>query len=166
MYATKEAILANEHDPELKSFIFYTDLRAVGKGFQEYVKRAKTEYGVTYIRSRPGKITEDPETGDPILWYEDTTTRELKSVAVDLVVLSQALVPSGSFMEIARKLNIGLNESGFVLATDVLFGPVDTDRPGILACGFCRGPQDIPSSVVQASGAAAMANNPARRSWH
>jgi heterodisulfide reductase subunit A len=157
MYATKEAILANEHDPELRSFIFYTDLRAVGKGFQEYVKRAKTEYGVTYIRSRPGKISEDPETGNLILWYENTTTRELKSVAVDLVVLSQALVPSGSFMEIASKLNIGLNESGFVLATDVLSGPVDTDQPGILACGFCRGPQDIPSSVIQASGAAARA---------
>ncbi len=157
MYATKEAILANEHDPELRSFIFYTDLRAVGKGFQEYVKRAKTEYGVTYIRSRPGKITEDPETGNPILCYEDTTTRELKNLAVDLVVLSQALVPSGSFMETASKLNIGLNESGFVLAKDVLFDPVDTDQPGILACGFCRGPQDIPSSVVQASGAAARA---------
>ena len=155
MYATKEAILANEHHPDLRSFIFYTDLRAVGKGFQGYINRAKEEYGVTYIRSRPGKITEDPQTTNPIIWYEETTTRKLESLEVDLVVLSQALAPSCNFVEIADKLHVSLDEYGFVCIPDKLFHPVDTETPGILACGFCRGPQDIPSSVIQASGAAA-----------
>jgi len=155
MYATKEAILANEHHPDLKAFIFYTDLRALGKGFQEYVIRAKKEYGVTYIRSRPGKITEDPQTTNPIIWYEETTTRELKSKEVDLVVLCQALIPSHSFVEVASKLHISLDEYGFVHVPDKLFHPLDAETPGIFACGFCRSPQDIPGSIMQASGAAA-----------
>lgn len=155
MYATKEAMLANEHHPDLRSFIFYTDLRAVGKGFQGYINRAKEEYGVTYIRSRPGKITEDPKTTNPIIWYEETTTREIKNKEVDLVILSQALIPSRSFVEVASKLHIGLDEYGFVRVPDKLFHPLDAETPGILACGFCRSPQDIPSSIIQASGAAA-----------
>jgi len=155
MYATKEAILANEHYPDLKAFILYTDLRAVGKGFQGYINRAKEEYGVTYIRSRPGKITEDPQTTNPIIWYEETTTRKIESLEVDLVVLSQALVPSCNFVEISGKLHISLDEYGFVRIPDKLFHPVDTETPGILACGFCLGPQDIPTSIIQASGAAA-----------
>jgi homotetrameric NADPH-dependent glutamate synthase len=155
MYATKEAILANEHYADLRVFIFYTDLRAVGKGFQEYIKRAKKEYGVTYIRSRPGKVTEDPQTTNPIIWYEETTTREIKSMEVDLVVLCQALTPSHSFVEIASKLQIALDEYGFVYVPDKLFHPLDSNTPGIVACGFCRSPQDIPSSIIQASGAAA-----------
>ena len=155
MYATKEAILANEQYPDLRSFIFCTDLRVVGKGFQEYIIRAKKEYGVTYIRSRPGKITEDPQTANPIIWYEETTAREVKSKEVDLVVLSQALIPSHSFVEVAGKLHISLDEYGFVHIPDKLFHPLDAETPGIFACGFCRSPQDIPSSIIQASGAAA-----------
>ncbi|MDH4207566.1 MAG: CoB--CoM heterodisulfide reductase iron-sulfur subunit A family protein, partial [Anaerolineae bacterium] len=76
MHATKEAILANEHYRQLKSFIFYTDMRAVGKQFQEYLTRAKEEYQVTFVRSRPGKITVNEATGNPIVWYEATVLKE------------------------------------------------------------------------------------------
>ena len=157
MYATKEAILAHEHYPELESFIFYTDLRAVGKGFQRYVSRAEKENNVVYVRSRPGKITEDVETTNPVIRYEDTRTRELQSMEVDLVVLCPALVPSLSLVETVGNLRIDLDEDGFVQAPDRLFHPIDTKTLGILACGFCRSPQDIPSSIIQASGAAARA---------
>lgn len=155
MFATKEAILANEHDPELRSCIFYTDLRAGGKRFQEYIARAKEEYQVTYIRGRPGSIGEDSETGNPIVRYEDTTVRRLLEMEVDLVVLCQALVPRYGQQEIAGLLGVVLDEYGFVHTPDRLLRPVDTSVPGIFACGYCQSPQDIPESVAQASGVAA-----------
>jgi heterodisulfide reductase subunit A len=155
MHATKEAILANEHYPDLKSFIFYTDLRAVGKRFQEYVTRAQQEYDVTYIRSRPSKITENEENGNPIIWYEETTSRKRTSMEVDMVVLCQALIPAGSHAELSKILNLKLDEYQFIDIPDRQFHPVDTEVPGIFACGFCQAPQDIPDSVVQASAAAA-----------
>jgi heterodisulfide reductase subunit A len=155
MFATKEAILANEHDPGTSSYIFYTDLRAGGKRFQEYITRAKEEYQVIYIRSRPGIIGENPETGDPILRYEDTNLRQVQEMEVDLVVLCQALVPRDGQGEVADSLGVVLDEYGFVDTPEPLLHPVDTSVPGIFACGYCQSPQDIPDSVAQASGAAA-----------
>ncbi len=156
MHATKEAILAYEHHPGTKSTIFYIDLRAVGKRFQEYVTRAKEEYNVTYIRSRPGKI-DVAQNGNPIVWYEDTTTGETKKFETELVILCQALIPSRGTEELANILGIGLSEHGFVDIPAKLFYPLDTTRPGIFACGYVHSPRDIPDSVAQASGAAARA---------
>jgi heterodisulfide reductase subunit A len=155
MFATKEAILAHEHDPGLRSYIFYTDLRAGGKRFQEYIARAKDEYQVTYIRGRPGSIGEDPASRDPIVRYEDTTARKLREMAVDLVVLCQALVPRAGQRELAALLGIEVDVHGFVRIPERLSRPVDTSVPGIFACGYCQSPQDIPDSVAQASGVAA-----------
>jgi len=155
MFATKEAILANEHDPEIHSYIFYTDLRAGGKRFQEYLARAQEEYQVTYIRGRPGVIGENPETGNPIVRYEDTTARQVREMEVGLVVLCQALVPRRGQREVAELLGIELDEYEFVRIPERLGRPVDTSVPGIFACGYCQSPQDIPDSVVQASGVAA-----------
>lgn len=155
MFATKEAILANEHDPRTRSTIFYTDLRAGGKRFQDYISRAKEDYGVAYIRSRPGRISVNAETGNPIVHYEDTTDRQLKEMEVDLVVLCQALVPREEGREAAELMGLGLDEHGFVSIPERLSHPVDTSVPGIFACGYCQSPQDIPESVTQASTVAA-----------
>jgi len=164
MHATKEAILAHEHSPDLKSFIFYTDMRAVGKQFQEYIIRARREYDVNYIRSRPGKITVGDENGNAIVWYDETVfgeagdpVRRVTSMEVDLVVLCQALVPHRVDWEVAEQLGLEFDESGFLAIPDKLARPVDTTVGGIFACGFCQSPQDIPDSVVQASAAAARA---------
>jgi heterodisulfide reductase subunit A len=155
MFATKEAILANEHDPSLESYIFYTDLRAGGKRFQEYITRAKEKYQTTYIRGRPGRISENSSTGNPILRYEDTTHREVQEMEVDLVILCQALIPRNGQEEVADLLGIELDEYGFVYTPEWLRHPTDTTVPGIFACGYCKSPQDIPDSVAQASGVAA-----------
>ena len=155
MHATKEAILANEHYPDITSYIFYADMRAVGKRFQEYINRAKNEYNVNYIRSRPGRIKENPDSQNQVLWYEDTQTREVKGLEVDMVILCQAMIPHESNKELTKKLKIETDEFGFIQIPDKLSRPVDTTVPGILACGFCQYAQDIPDSVVQASGAAA-----------
>jgi len=154
MYATKEAILANEHDREVHSTIFYTDLRAAGKGFQEYVSRAEREYAVTYVRGRVGEITQDTNE-QPIIWYEDAESGEAGSEPVDLAVLAISLVPRRGAKELADLLGVELDEYNFI-KTDP-FSPMDTSRPGVFACGYCRGPADIPESVTQASGAAARA---------
>ncbi len=156
MHATKEAILANEHDREARSTIFYTELRAAGKTFQEYVARARNEYFVSYIRSRPALIEEVEETGDVRVIYEDTGCRESKTDTFDMVVLCQALVPAGT-VDLAKILGVELNAQGFIQVPDALAAPVDTGRPGVLAVGFASGPQDIPDSVVQASAAAGRA---------
>jgi heterodisulfide reductase subunit A len=157
MHATKEAILAGEHYPDLRSFVFYTDLRASAKRFQKYVTRAKEEYGVTYIRARPGKVTE--KDGRPIVWYEETLFKEgedrrVRRMEVDLVILCQALIPNRSLGEVAAKLEVELDEAGFIRIPDRPSRPLDTSVEGIFACGFCQSPQDIPDSVIQASGAA------------
>ena len=157
MHATKEAILAYEHHSGTKSTIFYMDLRAVGKRFQEYVARAKEEYNVTYIRGRPGKIDVNGHNGNPIIWYEDTNTGETKTFEAELVVLCQALIPSRGIEELADILGISLDANGFVEIPDKLFHSLDTTRPGVLACGYVHSPRDIPDSVVQASAAAGRA---------
>jgi heterodisulfide reductase subunit A len=153
MHATKESMLAFEHHPGTKSTIFYMDMRAVGKRFQEYIARAKKEYNVTYIRSRPGRIEVNPEDDNPIIWYEETTSGEIKSFEAELVVLAQAMVPQIT-KDLAKILGIELDENGFVKISDKLLQPLDTTRTGIFACGYVHSPRDIPDSVTQASGAA------------
>ncbi len=156
MHATKEAMLAFEHHPGTKSAIFYMDMRAVGKRFQEYIARAKKEYNVTYIRGRPGRIEVNPENGNLVIWYEETVSGEVKCFETELVVLAQAMVPQIT-KELARILGIELDEDGFVKVRDKLVQPLDTTRPGIFACGYVHSPRDIPDSVTQASGAAGRA---------
>lgn len=153
MHATKEAMLAFEHHPGTKSTIFYMDMRAVGKRFQEYIARAKKEYNVTFIRSRPGRIEGNPENDNPIIWYEETTSGEIKNFEAELVVLAQAMVPQIT-KELAKILGIELDEDGFVKIPDKSLQPLDTTRLGIFACGYVHSPRDIPDSVTQASGAA------------
>jgi heterodisulfide reductase subunit A len=158
MYATKEALIIREHAPDVNVYIFYNELRAFGKGFQEFATRARTEYGVNYIRSRPGEVKEDPQTKSLTIWYDDTLTREIKTLAdVDLVVLCPALIPRESNKKLAKIIGAELDESGFFKVTHPLLAPVDSTVPGIYVCGYCQSPKDIPDSVAQASGAAARA---------
>jgi heterodisulfide reductase subunit A len=154
VHSTKEAVLAWEHDHDVRSFIFYTDLRGSGKGFREYIDRAGQQYQVTFVHGRVAQILED-EDHNPIMKYEDAITMRPRRMTVDLAVLATSLVPRSDAAELADRLDIELDEFGFV-KTDP-FIPTDTSRPGILACGCCLGPADIPQSVTQASAAAARA---------
>jgi len=151
MHATKEAMLAYEHNPKVKSCIFYIDLRAAGKGFQEYVARGEREYNLSYIRGGVAKITEDRDE-NPIVWYEETQSSKTNKMTVDLAVLATSLMPRRDVKELAKVLGVELDEYNF-FKTDPL-NPLDTTRPGIFVCGCCREPTDIPESVAQASGAA------------
>ncbi|MEE8402479.1 MAG: CoB--CoM heterodisulfide reductase iron-sulfur subunit A family protein [Candidatus Hydrothermarchaeaceae archaeon] len=158
MASTKEAILAGEHLPGVKSTIYYMDLRAFGKGFQEYVNRSKDEYGVNYVRARPSQILEDPKTKNLKICYDDTSTGEVKEEVVDLVVLAPALKPSTGSEKLAKMLGITLDRFGY-FSEVTEESPFDTIKPGIFITGACTGPKDIPDSVGQASGAAVRAGS-------
>jgi heterodisulfide reductase subunit A len=154
VHSTKEAVLAWEHDQAARSFIFYTDLRGSGKGFRQYMDRAEQEYNVTFVRGRVAQILEDGN-HNPVIRYEDALSSRPKRMAVDLAVLATSLVPRSDASDLANMLGIELDEFGFVRSGP--FAPADTSRHGILACGCCLGPVDIPQSVAQASAAAARA---------
>ena len=157
MYATKEAALIKEHSPECEVNIFYIDLRAFGKGFQEFINRAKNEWNIKYIEGHPCKIEEDTKTKDLRIQYEDTLGTGVKNITTDIIVLCPALIPRKGNQELAKILNIELDYYDFFKSKDTLFKPVDTNVTGIFICGYCQGPKDIPDSVAQASGAAAKA---------
>jgi heterodisulfide reductase subunit A len=154
MHSSKQAVLASEHDAEVASYVFYTDFRASGKGFREYVARAEAEYGVRYVRSRVARITED-EAHNPVIHYEDVETSRPARMTVDLAVLATSLVPRPGTAELAKLLGIEVDSYGFIKTSPL--APLDTTRAGIYAAGCCRGPFDIPDSVMQASAAAARA---------
>lgn len=157
VYATKESILIKEHAPATQVYIMYIDMRAVGKGFQEFVDRAKKEYDVKYIKAHPGGITEDPVTESFLIYYEDMKTGEMKTLDADMVVLCPALIPKTDNKKLAETMELETDEFGFFKSKNPLTAPVDTNVPGIYICGYCQCPKDIPESVAQASGAAARA---------
>jgi heterodisulfide reductase subunit A len=157
VYATKESILIKEHAPETQPYIMYIDMRAVGKGFQEFVDRAEKEYEVKYIKAHPGGIAEDPVTKNLQIHYEDMKTGKMKTLDADMVVLCPALIPKTDNKKLAETMTLKLDEFGFFESKNAITAPVDTNVPGIYVCGYCQSPKDIPESVAQASGAAARA---------
>ncbi len=154
MYAIKEAIIAGEHTAGLRPTIFFMDVRAVGKEFEDYVKRAEKEYHVTMHRgSRVASVEEDPETKNLLLRY--SVGNELSSEEFDLVVLSVGMKPAADGQKLSEKLGFKLNQYGFA-ATD-FYSPLSTSRPGIFVSGSFTAPKDIPTTVAEASGAVAKA---------
>ena len=154
MYAIKEAIIAGEHTAGLKPSIFFMDVRAFGKEFEDYRERAEKEYGVKMYRgSRVASVEEDPETKNLFLRYsigDETNTEEF-----DLVVLSVGMRPAADGEKLSKKLGFKLNKYGFC-ETDV-YSPLSTSRPGIFVSGSFASPKDIPTTVAEASGAVAKA---------
>lgn len=154
MHSIKEAVIANEHEPETRSTFFGMDIRAVGKGFEEYKIRGGNKSGITYVRSRISEITEGPD-NCPVVTYEDTRERKVKSQEFDLVILATACVPSKSIIDLEKLLAFELDEYHFV-KTDPA-SPVDTSVPGVFVCSCAGVPTDVPVSVTQASSAAGRA---------
>jgi len=152
MYATKLAILVKEHHPDSDCSIFMMDMRAFGKGFDDYYERAKNRYGINYVRSRISAIKENPEDQDLLLKYQ-SEAGEIKKDAFDLVVLSAGMETSAVNRKLCKELGVELNEYNFCLTQG--FDLIKTSREGVYACGPFSGPKDIPESVTQASGAAA-----------
>ncbi|MEW5936249.1 MAG: CoB--CoM heterodisulfide reductase iron-sulfur subunit A family protein [Candidatus Thermoplasmatota archaeon] len=158
MYATKEASITKEAEPDTDITIFYMDLRAYGKDFQQYYEDAK-KLGVNYVRARPSSIYQNEDKSITIR-YMDTHTREVKEKTVDLLVLSTAIMPSRENKRLASVLGIEVDESGFFRARSTVTDPIASTRDGVYLAGCIQGPKDIPDSVAMGSGAAARAMVP------
>ncbi|MBE0516612.1 MAG: CoB--CoM heterodisulfide reductase iron-sulfur subunit A family protein, partial [Methanophagales archaeon] len=154
MHATKEAILTKEHYPEVETYILYTDLRCFGKGFQEYVNRAKEDYGVEYIRGKPGEIREKEDRNLEIFY--SPSSDKVERLEVDMVVLSTALIPSEGVEALAEVLGVELDEYKFFKLKDP-YNFTETTRDGIFVAGYCQAPRDIPECIAHGSAAASRA---------
>jgi heterodisulfide reductase subunit A len=154
MYAIKEAMIAQEHTAGLKATIFFMDIRAVGKEFEDYRERAEKEYGIEIHRgTRVASVDEDPVTKNLFLRYsvgDETRTEEF-----DLVVLSVGFEPPADAHRLSETIGFKLNKYGF--ADTPTFDPLSTSRKGVYVTGAFSAPKDIPQSVAEASGAAAKA---------
>jgi heterodisulfide reductase subunit A len=152
MVASKQTIITKEHDASVETIVYYNDLKAYGKGFWSFYRKA-IENGVRYVRARPYDVCEDPETKDLTIRYEDLGTGELRTEEVELLVLSTGLVPSERNKRLAKVLKIQLDRLGYFEEKDPLMAPLETEVEGIYLCGGATGPIDISESVVQATAA-------------
>ena len=158
MNAVKDSMLIRQHDPEVEEIsILYTDLRAFGKGFDDFVRRSMDEKSARYIRGRPAKIDRIPGEETLEIFVEDTLEHRQKRIPADLVVLSVAAAPNEGAIELARILGIETDRYGFIARQDPAISAVETSREGIFVAGSAVGPQVIPDCVAQASAAAARA---------
>ncbi len=153
MFAIKEAMVTRERFHEgVETTIFFMDMRTFGKDYELYYQRAKNEFGVRFVRSRPHSIERDPVTDDLSISYLADDSEALQNEAFDMVVLSTGFQVSKELQDLASRLGIALNQHHYA-RTDS-FNPVATSRPGIYVCGLFQGPKDIPETMVQASAAA------------
>jgi heterodisulfide reductase subunit A len=153
MYTAKHAILYKHRVHDGQVYVFYIDIRAGGKGYEEFVTRAMEEDDTVYIRGRVSKVF--PSNGKVVVWGVDTLTERKVEIAADMVVVAAAIVPSAGSRRLAETLGIGVDEFGFYTAADTEMTPVESGLPGVFLAGTGLGPQDIPETVAQASGAAA-----------
>ena len=156
MYATKQARQYKEKHPEADVYIFYMDIRAFGKGYEEFYESAAKNYGINYVRGRIAENYEDEDHGI-IIRAEDTLINQPIELKVDLFVLSCGLVPRADSDQITSLLRIQKSGDGFFLEAHPKLRPVDTLTEGIFIAGVAQGPKDIPDAITQAKGAASSA---------
>jgi heterodisulfide reductase subunit A len=156
MNTIKDALLIKEHWPETQIYVFYVDIRAFGKGFEDLYRRARKE-GIIFIRGLPAKIIEDKKTHDLWLIGENTLQKELYKIRVELAVLSIGLEPRKETELIQKLLTLSRSPDGFFMEAHPKLRPVDAATGGIFFAGCAEAPKDIKDSVTQASAAAARA---------
>jgi heterodisulfide reductase subunit A len=154
MYTAKQAHLAHDKIPGAKITVFYMDVRAFGKGFEEFYDRVRAE-GIRYRRGNPSEIYRQ---GDRlVVRAEDTLLGKTVEVPADLVVLATGVEPRHDASEVADMLELEFSEDGFFAEAHPELRPVDTQRRGIFLAGTCQAPKDIPDTVSQAKAAASRA---------
>jgi len=153
MATTKQALVADEHIDGMNASIFYMDIRAYGKDFDQYYERAKAKDNINYIRSMPSRALQVPGTNDIRLKYINENFGYVEK-DFDLVVLAAGMQPRSGIEEKMAKLGVNLNESGFSGMSRL--HPLETSRKGVFIAGAFQEPKDIPETVTQASAAASM----------
>ncbi len=156
MNTVKDTLLLADHYPDTQNFVFYQDIRAFGKSFEEMFQRSK-EAGTRYIRGLPGDIEEDPVSRNLVVTVENTTAGRLERFELDMVVLSIGVVPPRDMGKLSKLLTLSKTSDGFFMETHPKLKPVDAPTKGVFFAGFCESPKDIKDSVCQAGAAASRA---------
>jgi len=154
MYSIKQAQLLMGALPMADITIYYMDIRAFGKGYEEFFMQSKS-MGVNFVKGKVAKITENEnKKGDLILRYEDVTKGVVKEAKHDLVVLSVGVLPNKEIPQIFKNQVLELDTFNFVKQTDELVSPALTSIKGVFVAGAASGPKDIPDSILSAGCAA------------
>jgi len=157
MNTIKDSLLIREHyGRDLKIDVYYMDIRAFGKGFEDLYNRAKEE-GVRFIRGIPASISEVPDSHDLRMVVEDTSLGRVLTKDYDMVILSVGIEPSADAEKVQHLLTLSRTSDGFFMEAHPKLKPVDAPTQGVFLCGCAEGPKDIKDSVTQASAAAARA---------
>ncbi len=159
MYALKFAHLVKEKT-SAEVYQLYIDLRAFGKGYEEFYKRILDE-GVNVIRGKGAEVISAKhkrgDEGGLLVRCEDTLIGKFREIPVDMVILCTALESRADSAEVARKFNISKGADGWFIEAHPKLAPVSTTTEGIFLAGVCQGPKDIPDTVAQGGAAAAQA---------
>jgi heterodisulfide reductase subunit A len=157
MNTVKEAQYLKENYPDTDITVFYMDMRAFGKGFEELFMRSRSN-GVRYIRGLPGEVREDPKSGNLRLTVENTTANRLESHEFDMLVLAVGSTPATETEMVRQLVSLSRSPSGFLKEAHPKLRPVDTPTKGVFIAGAAESPKDVRESVTQASAAASRAS--------
>jgi heterodisulfide reductase subunit A len=155
MYTAKQGLLFKEHNPDGNAYVFYMDIRAAGKNYEEFVRRAQEEFGVQYLRGRVSRIFKQGE--NLIVRGADTLSGMPVEIKADLVVLASGLVARDDAVDVARMLGIPYDKYRLFAESHPKLAPVETVTSGVYLTGACQAPKDIPDTVATASAASAKA---------
>jgi heterodisulfide reductase subunit A len=162
MYTAKQADLVLQCVPDADVSVLYMDIRAFGKGFEEFYDHVR-ENGVLYRRGSPSEVVRDPQGDGLLVRAEDTLLRRPIEIPADLVVLAVGMEPRERTKDVAALLRLATSADGFLAEAHPKLRPVDTAVAGVYLAGTCQGPKDIPDSIAQARAAAAAALAPMMR---
>jgi heterodisulfide reductase subunit A len=156
MNTVKDTLLLADHYPDTENVVFYQDIRAFGKSFEDMFQRSK-EAGVRYVRGLPGEVVEEDGTGNVVVTVENTTTGRLERHELDMLVLSVGVEPPKDLKKISGLLTLSKTSDGFFMESHPKLKPIDAPTKGVFFAGFCESPKDIKDSVCQAGAAASRA---------
>jgi heterodisulfide reductase subunit A len=157
MNTVKDAQYLMDNYPDSEITVFYIDLRAFGKGFEELLMRSKGS-GVHYVRGLPGEVREDPETGNLWVTAENTIEKRLQKYEFDMLVLAVGATPAADTEQVRQMVSISKSTSGFLKEAHAKLRPVDTPTKGVFIAGSAESPKDVRESVTQASAASSRAS--------
>ncbi|MCK9191472.1 MAG: CoB--CoM heterodisulfide reductase iron-sulfur subunit A family protein [Sphaerochaetaceae bacterium] len=156
MYTAKHAMLTREKYPDTDVYVFYTDVRSPGKGFDEFYRRAVEKYHVHYIKGAIGKVV-PMSNGNLQIQASDLLMNEQLHIEADLLVLAAAMEPDKSAKPLAQKLTASMDNDDWFTESHPKLRPVESPTAGVFLAGACQGPKDIPQTVAQAGAAASKA---------
>lgn len=155
MYSIKQAQLLMGALPMADITLYYIDIRAFGKGYEEFYEQAKS-MGVKFVKGKIGKINAG-ENDDLVLRYEDIQSGKLKEVTHDMVVLSIGVLPNNEAPTYFKGDVLGVDDLKYIAQSDPILSPAKTTIDGVFAAGTSIGPKDIPDSILSAGAASAEA---------